>query len=135
MAFLLDNIMLVGLLLASGGMLAWPFVTRLMGGGREIGTLEATRLINSNALVLDVRDAKEFAAGHLPNARHIPLADLDKRVNELAKFKEKPLILSGRNDLQSAQALRLLTKNQFTQVYQLKRGVTAWQEASLPLER
>ncbi|MBA2690551.1 MAG: rhodanese-like domain-containing protein, partial [Burkholderiales bacterium] len=79
MKFLIDNLMLVGLFLISGAMLLWPLITKLMGGAGEIGTLEATRLINSNALVLDVRDANEFSTGHLLNARHIPYAELNKR--------------------------------------------------------
>lgn len=131
----MDNFFWVGLLLASGAMLLWPFASRLFGGGKEIGTLEATRLINNNALVLDVRDAKEFATGHIPGAKHIPLAELEPRLGEFAKFKEKPLIVSCRNDLQSAQAIRLLSRHEFTQVYQLKRGIAAWQEANLPMEK
>ena len=131
----MDNLLLVGLMAVSGAILLWPYVSRLMGGGKEIGTLEATRLINNNALVLDVRDAKEFATGHIPGAKHVPLAELEPRLDEFAKFKQKPLIVSCRNDLQSAQAMRLLAKNQFTQVYQLKRGIAAWQEANLPLEK
>jgi rhodanese-related sulfurtransferase len=131
----MDNILLVGLMVASGSVLVWPLITRLLGGGREIGTLEATRFINNNALVLDVRDFTEFAVGHIPNAKHIPLAELEKRVDELAKFKEKPVIISCKNDIHAGQAMRTLMKNQFTQVYQLKGGLEAWREASLPLER
>jgi rhodanese-related sulfurtransferase len=135
--FLLEgyNLILVVLMAASGAVLIWPAIVRLLSGGREVGTLEATRLINNNAVVLDVRDAAEFASGHIPNARHIPLAELDKRVNELAKFKEKPIIISCKDGIRAGQAMRMLIKNQFTQVYQLKGGITAWREASLPLER
>lgn len=135
MKFLTDNLLLIGLMAASGAMLLWPYISRLMGGGKEIGTLEATRLINNNALVLDVRDANEFAAGHIPGAKHVPLAELAPRLGEFAKFKQKPLLVSCRNDLQSAQAMRLLARNQFTEVYQLRRGIAAWQEANLPLEK
>jgi len=133
--FLMDNILLVSLMIGSGLVLIWPFIARLFAGGREIGTLEATKLINKNAVVVDVRDATEFATGHIPNAKHIPLAELNQRVTELAKFKERPVIISCKNDMRAGQAIRLLLKNQFTQVYQLKGGIAAWQEASLPLER
>lgn len=137
MTFLLEsyNPLLVVLMLGSGAVLAWPSIEQFFSGGREVGTLEATRLINNNALVLDVRDAVEFASGHIPRARHIPLTELDKRINELAKFKEKPVIVSGKNGLGSGQAIRVLTKNQFTNIYHLKGGIAAWQEANLPMER
>jgi rhodanese-related sulfurtransferase len=131
----MDNILLVSLMIGSGLVLIWPFIARLFAGGREIGTLEATKLINKNAVVVDVRDATEFATGHIPNAKHIPLTELGQRVTELAKFKERPVIISCKNDMRAGQAIRLLLKNQFTQVYQLKGGIAAWQEASLPLER
>jgi hypothetical protein len=90
--FVLDNLALVGLFLASGVLLVWPEISRLaIGGGFEIGSLEATRLMNQGvSLVLDVRDEKEFAAGHLPRARHIPLRDLEGRLNELGKFSDFP---------------------------------------------
>jgi rhodanese-related sulfurtransferase len=133
--FLIDNILLVALMVASGAMLIWPEIQRLISGGREIGTLEATRLINGNALVLDVRDATEYAGGHIPHAKHIPLAELDKRLPEIAKFKDKPVIVSCRTGMRAGGAVRLLQKHQFSQVYQLKGGVAAWQQASLPLER
>jgi rhodanese-related sulfurtransferase len=133
--FLIDNIWLVLLMVVSGAMLVWPEIQRLMAGGREIGTLEATRLINGNALVLDVRDGNEYAGGHIPNAKHIPLAELDKRLSEIAKYKDKPVIVSCRTGMRAGGALRILQKNQFTQVYQLRGGITAWEQASLPLER
>jgi rhodanese-related sulfurtransferase len=133
--FLLDHFALVALMVLSGGMLVWPEIARLFSGGKEIGTLEATRLINANALVLDVREDKEFATGHIPQARHIPLGELEKRLGEIAKFKDKPVILTGSVGRGTAAALRLLQKNQFSRLYQLKGGIAAWEQASLPLER
>jgi hypothetical protein len=96
--FISNNIALVALFLASGAMLVWPEISRLVGvAGVEVGTLEATRLMNQGStLILDVRDEKEFAAGHLPKARHIPLRDLSGRIEEIAKFKAKPVIVTDR---------------------------------------
>jgi len=123
-------------MIGSGAVIIWPLIARMLSGGREIGTLEATRLMNRNALVLDIRDAAEFTAGHIPNAKHIPLAELNQRINELAKFKEKPVIISSAdNSIITGKAMRVLMKNQFTDVYQLKGGLVAWQQASLPMER
>jgi rhodanese-related sulfurtransferase len=134
--FLLNNLALVALFLASGALLVWPEISRFAGGASSVGTLEATRLMNQpGALVLDVREAAEFAAGHLPRARHIPLGELAKRVDEIAKFKDKPVIVTCRSGARSGSACRTLKAAGFSNVHNLKGGVPAWEQASLPVER
>ncbi|HSJ98121.1 MAG TPA: rhodanese-like domain-containing protein [Myxococcota bacterium] len=136
--FIMNNLALVALFVVSGVMLFWPELSRLAGGGaaRQVGTLEATRLMNQGpALVLDVREPKEFAAGHLPRARHIPVRELGGRVGEIAKFKDKPVIVTCQSGTRAAAACRLLRKSGFTNVVQLKGGLAAWQQASLPVEK
>ena len=134
--FVMNNLALVALFLASGVMLFWPEIMKLSGGGgAEIGTLEATRLMNQGSIVVDVRGEKEFAAGHLPKARHIPLKDLAGRLGEIAKFKEKPVIVTCRGGARAGAACRFLRRSGFNNVFQLKGGVAAWQQASLPLEK
>ncbi len=134
--FLLNNLALVALFLASGALLVWPDLGRFAGGAHSVGTLEATRLMNQpGALVLDVRDGAEFAAGHLPRARHVPLGELPARVGEFAKFKDKPVVVTCRSGARSGAACRALRKAGFTNVHNLKGGVGAWQQASLPVER
>ena len=133
----MNNLALVALFLASGVMLLWPEISRLTGaGGSEIGTLDATRLMNqAGTLVLDVRDEKEFAEGHLPRARHVPLKELEARVGELAKFKSKPVIVTCRGGARAGAAARMLRAQGFTTVYQLKGGLAEWRKASLPVEK
>lgn len=133
----MNNLALAALWVASGVMLAWPELSRLAGaGGQELGTLEATRLMNQgNVLVLDVRDDAEFAAGHLPRARHIPLKDLSTRVGEIAKFKSKPVLITSKPGPRAAAASRFLKQAGFANVFQLRGGFPAWQQASLPLEK
>ncbi|HET7400951.1 MAG TPA: rhodanese-like domain-containing protein [Usitatibacter sp.] len=135
--FIAHNLLLIALFFVSGAMLFWPEISKLIGmGGNEIGTLEATRLLNqSGTLVIDVRDEKEYAAGHLPRARHVPLNELDKKAAELAKFKDKPVVLTCRSGPRAAAAARALRRAGFANVYQLKGGIAAWQQASLPLEK
>jgi rhodanese-related sulfurtransferase len=135
--FVMNNLALVALFLASGVMLLWPEILKLAGGGgAEVGTLEATRLMNqSGSLVLDIRDAKEFAGGHLPRARNIPLRDLPGRLGELAKFKDKAVIVTDKGATRAGTACRFLRRSGFTNVFFLKGGVAAWQQASLPVER
>lgn len=134
--FLLNNIWLVALFVASGTMLLWPEISRLVGASNEIGTLDATRLMNQGStLVLDVREGAEYAAGHLPRARHIPLGELSGRVGEIGKYKDKAIIVTCRGGALSGRASKLLKNAGFTAVYQLKGGLAAWQQASLPVEK
>jgi rhodanese-related sulfurtransferase len=135
--FFMNNLALVALFFASGVMLFWPEIMRLSGGGgQEIGTLEVTRLMNQgHALVIDVRDEKEFAAGHLPKARHIPLRELGNRLGEIGKYKDKPVIVTCRGGTRGGMACRFLRRSGFNNVFQLKGGVASWQQASLPLEK
>ena len=134
--FILNNIALVALFVASGIMLVWPELSSLAAGGMQIGTLEATRLMNQgHTLILDVRDAPEFARGHLPKARHIPMQELSKRIEEIGKFKDKPVIVTCGTGGRAAAASRFLKRAGFTAVYQLKGGLAAWQQASLPVEK
>jgi rhodanese-related sulfurtransferase len=135
-SFLLENFPLVAIFVASGVMLFWPEIARLGAGGAEIGTLEATRLMNqATTLILDVRDPKDYAAGHLPRARHIPIAELPRRVDEIGKYKDKPVLLTSAAGPRGGAASRLLKNAGFNQVYRLKGGLAAWQQASLPLEK
>jgi rhodanese-related sulfurtransferase len=135
--FLMNNLALVMLFLASGVMLVWPELSRLAGGGaNEVNTLEATRRMNQGgSLVLDVREAAEFASGHLPGARHIPLAELGKRIDEIRKFQSKPVLIACRSGSRAGAACRALKSAGFTDVAVLKGGIAAWREANLPVEK
>jgi rhodanese-related sulfurtransferase len=134
--FILSNLPLVALFVGSGLVLAWPEISRLVGASNEIGTLEATRLLNqASTLVLDVREAQEFSGGHLPRARNIPLKELPGRLAEIGKYKERAVLVTCRTGPRAGAACRALKKAGFTSVYQLKGGVGAWEQASLPLEK
>lgn len=135
--FVSQNVMLVMLFLVSGGLLVWPSIAKVTGGGaREVGTLETTRFMNTgNALVLDIRDNAEFNGGRIPKSKNMPLAEIDKRVDEISRFKDKPVIVTCRNNMRAAAAVKLLKKHGFTDVYQLAGGFGAWQQAGLPTEK
>ncbi|MBN8762559.1 MAG: rhodanese-like domain-containing protein [Thiobacillus sp.] len=135
MLFLQQNWMLVAVAVVSGIMLAWSFIGGKLSGIEEADTLKATRLYNDDALVLDVREDKEFAAGHIPKARHIPLGQLSGRLQELEKFKAKPILVTCRSGQRSARACRLLKKSGFETVYNQAGGIVAWQRANLPVAK
>jgi rhodanese-related sulfurtransferase len=134
--FVIDNIWLIVAMIVSGAILIWPEVRKLMGAQSELGTLQTIQLMNQkNAIVLDVRENGEYSAGHIPNSRHIPLSELERRLNELEKFKQRPIIVNCQTGMRSGNATRILKKHQFATVYQLKGGIGAWQQANLPLEK
>src|SRR5580765_8476872 len=94
MAFIEKNWLLVVAFVASGLMLLWPLIQRRLSPVKEIATLHVTQLINrENAVLLDVREPKEFEGGKLPNAIHIPLSQLPGRVGELAKMTSRPIVV------------------------------------------
>ncbi|MDA8129440.1 MAG: rhodanese-like domain-containing protein [Betaproteobacteria bacterium] len=133
--FLQQNWMLVAAVTISGIMLLWSFVGSKLSGIEEADTLKATRLFNDDALVLDVREDKEFAAGHIPKAKHIPLGQLSGRLQELEKFKAKPILVTCRTGQRSARACGMLKKAGFETVYNQAGGIVAWERANLPVAK
>jgi len=131
--FLQDNWMLASLVVISGAMLAWSFIGSKLSGVEQADTLKATRLYNDDALVLDVRENKEYAAGHIPKAKHIPLGQLPGRIQELDKFKSKPILVTCRSGHRSARACGMLKKAGFETVYNQAGGIIAWERANLPV--
>lgn len=134
MEFFKDNVLLIGLALGSGIMLLLPSFKKGAGGVPNLSTAEAVNLINrSHALVLDVRENTEFASGHIVDAKHIPLAKLAERLNELDKYKDKPILVNCQRGMRSAKACEILRKAEFKQVNNLQGGLEAWQAAKLPV--
>jgi len=131
------HMMLFGTAVVTGGMLMWPLVSRLLGGSTpQVGPTEAVQLINRrDALVLDVRDKADFAAGHIPNARNIPLPELGGRLREIEKFKARPIVINCQSGARSAGVCGMLRKNGFGEVFSLRGGIGGWVEASLPVEK
>jgi len=133
MQFLQENWMLVALAVVSGAMLVWNFIGGSLSGVEQADTLKATRLYNDDALVLDVREDKEYAAGHIPKAKHIPLGQLAGRLQEIEKFKGKPILVTCRSGHRSARACGMLKKAGFETVYNQAGGIHAWERANLPV--
>ncbi|MCC7484186.1 MAG: rhodanese-like domain-containing protein [Burkholderiales bacterium] len=130
------NMLLFGLALASGAMLLWPLVSRAARPGAAVGTHEAVQLINRrDAVVLDVRDAGEYAAGHIANARHVTESQLGERLKELERYKSRPIIVSCRTGARAPGVTAVLRKSGFAEAVALRGGVAAWQQAGLPLEK
>ena len=132
--FIKHNAIFIGLAIGSGFALVWPMLNRSAGGAVNISAPEAVLLLNrSKPLVLDVRDAAEFATGHIQGAKNIPVAELAGRMKELEKFKVKPVLVHCQKGMRAKTACGILKAQQFTQINNLAGGLDAWVEAKLPL--
>jgi rhodanese-related sulfurtransferase len=133
--FVRNNILLIAVAFVSGAMLLWPYVRRNTGGP-WLSHAEATRLINrEDALMVDVRDLGEFGAGHILGAKHVPLARIEEGAAELAKKKDRALIVYCDGGARCTKASAALRRHGFTRVASLAGGLPAWQQAGLPVEK
>ena len=131
MKFLTENFFLIAIAILSGAMLLWPVITRRMAGA-TVDNLAATRMVNDQgAVLLDVRANNDFAAGHLPQARNIPVDDIAKRAGELPG--NKPLILYCDTSRQAGKAAATLRTAGRDQVFILDGGLNGWRQAGLPV--
>ncbi len=134
MEFINQNILLISVVLVSGGGLLWQLFMR--SAGNEVNPVAATLLINrEDAVVIDVREADEYAAGHLPEARNIPLSKLADRAGEIEKFKDKPVIVCCASGMRSGKACSELSKLGFAKLHNLAGGVDAWVGAGYPIKK
>jgi rhodanese-related sulfurtransferase len=135
--FIVDNWILILAAFVSGAMLVWPMVAKGgMGGmGGSVSTADAVRLINQDkAVLIDVREPAEFAAGHAAGARNVPLSALDG-AKGLPTNKAVPLVVICATGARSSRAAAQLRKAGYSSVHNLAGGSAAWREASLPIEK
>jgi rhodanese-related sulfurtransferase len=131
MKFILDNWMLMSVALASAGMLFWPL---LKGAGGGLTAQGAVQLINrEKAVVIDVCEANEFAAGHVGGAKNIPLNQLEEKLTAAVKNKALPVILVCQSGARSNRAVAIAKKLGYEQAQSLAGGLSAWRTANLPV--
>ncbi len=131
--FVGKNPMLFIILAVIVGMILWTELRRFTRGFKDLTPLQVVQMINhEDALLLDVREDAELNQGRITGARHIPLSVLKQRIEELNKFRDKPVITFCRSGNRSLQASSMLKKNQFEKVFHMKGGILAWENAQLP---
>lgn len=102
---------------------------------RSVDVKQAQQMKNQGALLLDVREADEYASGHAPGSVLIPLGQLNKRLKEIEGFQNKPVVLICRSGRRSAAAAEILQKAGFTEPSNVEGGMMAWEKAGLPVVR
>lgn len=103
-------------------------------GFKELNPAALTLIINrENALLVDLSSQQDFDKGHIPGARHVPLAQFDPESKDLAKIKDRPVVVVCKSGATSAKAAKRLLAAKFTAVYTLAGGNDAWRRADLPM--
>jgi len=132
--FIIDNWMLLVVAIGSGGMLLWPMLKGATGGA--LTAARAVQLINrEKAVVIDVSEAEEFAAGHVGGAKNLPLGQLEARLADVVKNKALPLVLVCPTGARAHRAQAMARKLGYEQAQALAGGLKAWKEANLPVEK
>jgi len=132
--FFLDNWMLIAVALSAGGMLLWPIIN---GGGPGALTPDAAvQLMNhEKAVVVDVCEPAEYAAGHVVGAKNIPLGQLEGKLASQVKNKAVPVIMVCLSGARSNRAVSIAKKLGFEKALSLSGGMGAWRSANLPVEK
>ena len=101
---------------------------------RAVGPQQVVMLINrSDAVVIDIREKKDFDSGHIVDSINIPLSKLQQRIAELEKYREKPLVVVDKLGQHASEACNTLQKAGYSQAVKLAGGLSEWKAQSLPL--
>jgi rhodanese-related sulfurtransferase len=131
-SFLLENWYLVLAAVVSGGLLLWPQVGRI---GAALSVTDAVHLINrERAVLIDVSEPAEFAAGHVAGSRNVPFGSLETS-KDLPTNKALPLVVVCPTGARASRAAGTLRKLGFANAHALAGGLSAWRAANLPVEK
>ncbi len=131
--FAANHTLLVTALLFSIFLVAFTELRRKAQGITNIEPQDAVKLINADAVVLDLRSSDAFARGHIVNAKNIPADELTANQDKYKKYKSRPILAVCDAGVASSRAVDTLRKSGLENVYGLKGGIAAWTQANLPL--
>jgi rhodanese-related sulfurtransferase len=132
--FIIDNWTLILVAITSGSLLAWPILKGAVGGA--LTPTGAVQLINrEKAVVIDVCEANEFAAGHISGAKNIPLGQLAEKLVGVVKNKELPIIFVCQTGRRSGNAVGVAKSLGYLKAQSLNGGIASWQAANLPVDK
>jgi rhodanese-related sulfurtransferase len=102
-------------------------------GGEKLSCPQVVQALNAgDSLLLDVRDSKEFDAGHIVDSMNIPHAKVADSLKKLEKYKTKQIIVVDKIGQHSGPVVKLLTEKGFN-VVRLGGGIGEWKQENLPL--
>ncbi len=105
-------------------------------GGPSISPAQLTMLVNQHeGIVVDLREAADYRAGHIVESISVPMAKFTERVAELERHRDKPVVLVCKYGQSAVEAAKTLRRQGFVQVFKLGGGISEWQNQQLPLVR
>jgi rhodanese-related sulfurtransferase len=128
-----NNLLLLATLITSGLALALPQILGRLNK-QLLSVHTAVQWVNQrNAHVVDIRTADEYKTGHIAQSKHLPLADLDNGIKQLKLDSNKPVILVCLSGSRANTASGKFKKAGFAEVACMDGGISAWNQAGLPL--
>jgi len=131
--FASNHVLLVSALIGSFFLVIFMELRRKATGVTNLDPQEAVKLINADAVVIDLRSADAFARGHIVNAKNIPHDEIEANRDKINRFKNKPIIAVCDAGVTSTRVVASLRKSGLESVYGLRGGIRAWNEANMPL--
>jgi len=129
-----NRLLAAGAILAAVAVAVYEIWSRFQAFA-ALSAMQAVRLMNQGALVLDLRNRESYDAGHIGEARHVPAAELTAQADSFKKWRDKTVITYDDSGMGGAGAARTLTKLGFTKVFNLEGGLNAWVKDNLPLTK
>lgn len=120
--------------LIAGALIALPLFASEVGVIDQEALLARITQQDGNLVILDVRTAEEFEAGHVPGAINVSHDQVETRLTELAPYKSKDIVAYCRSGRRTALALEVLKANGFERLWHLEGDMLAWQAGNRPLE-
>ena len=131
--FTSNHVLLVSALMISFFLVVFSELRRKASRLINVEASDAVKLINNDAVVVNIRSADAFARGHIVNAKNVPGEELDSRISQLEQFKAQPIIAVCDNGITSTKAVKTLRGVGFESVYNLKGGMNGWTQSGLPV--
>ena len=128
-----NHVLLVSALMISFFLLVFSELRRKASGLVNVEASDAVKLINNDAIVLDIRSADAFARGHIVNAKNIPNDELDAKLDQLERYKSTPIVAVCDAGVTTTAVVNKLRGAGFASVFGLKGGMSGWGQAGLPV--
>jgi rhodanese-related sulfurtransferase len=131
--FTSNHVLLVSALMISLFVAIFSELRRKASGLVNVDPTDAVKLINNDAVVVDIRSADAFARGHIVNAKNIPHDELDGKIDQLEQYKGAPIIAVCDAGVTTTKVIHQLRSSGFESAFGLKGGMAGWGQAGLPV--